>query len=373
MSEKFEFRSVFNEQSIQQSATQIKAIYPAFDLEAFVSETLVGFETLSFGDRNAKITDILFMFLPKDYLSALDILVQSLGKEIDSEELEGYEGFYVMPLSTYVSRYGHDDVEASLEALVEMTKRFTSEFGIRTFLQKHEEKTLQHLHLCTQSDNCHVRRLASEGSRPRLPLGSRLHRFIKDPAPVLKLLEALKDEPTRLVQRSIANNLNDIAKDNPNVVVTFLKRWQEEKVQDVAWIIKHATRTLIKEGHTGALELLGFNPHIELTHCDLKVQTAQVNLGEKLVFEATLHFNNSSKEKVVIDYLLHFQKANGQLKAKVFKLSQQSISKNTLLRLKKSHLLKQMSTRKLYEGVHAVEIQVNGKVVGEKQYFTLTL
>ena len=371
MSEKFELRSVFNAKTVKQTAQQIKEVYPIFHDSAFVTSTLDGFELLSFGDRNSKITDNLYTYLPQAFPVAVEILVEALGEEMQVEVLEGYEGFYVLPLSTYVSRYGQNDYERSIEALIEMTKRFTSEWSIRIFLEHEQTKTLQHLHRCTQSDNCHVRRLASEGSRPRLPLGSRLHAFIQKPQLVLDLLEALKNEPTRLVQRSIANNLNDIAKDNPDDVVSFLKHWKAEGVKDVDWIIKHATRTLVKEGHFGALELLGFDVDIAIERVSVEVITPKVILGETLEFVTKINFNNPKKSKVVIDYLLHFKKANGSLKPKVFKLSTKEISSHASLSLTKRHPLKPATTRSYYEGLQAIQLQINGKIATELIPFEL--
>lgn len=373
MKEKFELRSVFNEKSIRQTAKQIKEVHPSFQDETFITATLEGFESLSFGDRNTKITDNLFQFLPDNYAEALKILVTSLGEPLVEEELEGYDGFYVMPLSTYVRRYGTEYYELSMAALIEMTKRFTSEWAIRIFLEQEQEKTLAYLKKCAISDNCHVRRLVSEGSRPRLPLSSRLYQFMEDPRPVFELLELLKNEPTRLVQRSIANNLNDIGKDNPDAVVSFLKRWQEEGVKDVDWIIKHATRSLIKEGHPEALRLLGFEPDIGIKSADLRVKRPSVTLGNALEFECEIIFKNSEETKVVVDYLLYFKKANGELRPKVFKLSSTTVAPNATLKLSKKHSLKQATTRRYYEGKQAIQLQVNGKLVGEKTYFDLAI
>lgn len=373
MKEKFEFRTVFNEKSVKQTALQIKAVYPEFKESAFVREVLDGFEALSFGDRNAKITDALYTYLPKEFPTAVAILTASLGEALQVEALEGYEGFYVMPLSTYISRYGRDHYEISIQALIEMTQRFTSEWAIRTFLEDEETKTLAHLEVCAKSDNCHVRRLVSEGTRPRLPLSSRLYSFMKDPTPLLRLLELLKGEPTRLVQRSIANNLNDIGKDNPDAVVAFLTQWKKENVKDVEWIIRHATRSLLKEGHLGTLRLLGFDPDISIQEVALHTITPTVILGDTLLFECEISLANPREEKIVVDYLLYFKKADGTLKPKVFKLSSQSILPNTTLRLSKRQPLKPASTRKYYEGEHAIQLQINGKLVGEAISFELKI
>ena len=371
MNKKFEFRNVFNSKSIKQTAANIQAVYPSFNYEHFVHKTLDGFEVLSFGERNSKITDALHTYLPQDFPTAVAILTASLGEEMQEEVLEGYEGFYVMPLSTYVSRYGTEYYELSMQALVEMTKRFTSEWAIRTFLEQEEAKTLTYLRACAQSDNCHVRRLVSEGTRPRLPLASRLYSFMNDPTPVLQLLKLLKGEPTRLVQRSIANNLNDIGKDNPDAVISFLSQWKKENVKDVDWIIKHATRSLVKEGHLGTLQLLGFDPDISITQTTFTITTPQVTLGDALEFECSIYFDNLHTQKVVVDYLLYFKKANGTLKPKVFKLSTKSISKRGVLSLRKRHPLKHATTRQYYAGLQEIQLQINGRLIGERLTFML--
>ena len=373
MSEKFEFRAVFNEKSVEYTANNIKAIHQEFLHVEFIKEVMNGFEALSFGARCTKITDTLHTYLPKDFTQAVTILIKALGEEIQEEELEGYDGFYVMPLSEYVATYAkEDDFDIAMNALYEMTKRFSSEFAIRTFLKNDEEKTLNYLISISNNTNVHVRRLVSEGSRPRLPLGSRLHAFIDEPQKVLTLLESLKNEPSRLVQRSIANNLNDIAKDNPDICVEFLAQWEKENITDVDYIIKHATRTLIKEAHQGALKLLGFNP-VNIADFSLHVEHSTIRLGEYLDFKVEFTLDEVSKEKLVIDFILHFKKANGKLSPKVFKLRTKEFTPKETITLHKRHLLKEASTRKYYEGEHLLEIQINGKKCLPQKSFKLLL
>jgi len=372
MSEKFEFRNVFNQNSVEFTATNIKNVHNDFLHVEFISDVMEGFNALSFGDRCSKICTNLYKYLPKEYPTTIEILVDSLGEELQVEELEGYEGFYVMPLCEYVATYGLEHFDISMNAMFEMTKRFSAEFSIRYFLKAQENKTLQQLSLWAKDENVHVRRLVSEGSRPRLPLAMRLHSFVQEPTPVLELLELLKNEPSRLVQRSIANNLNDIAKDNPDACVALLKRWKKEKVVDIDYIIKHATRTLIKEGHAGALELLGFND-VHINNFALHVKQNSVVLGESLEFDVEFEIESAHDEKLVIDYLLYFKKANGSLSSKVFKLRTKSFKSNEIITLHKSHPLKEASTRKYYEGEHQIAIQINGKLYSPTKSFTLLL
>jgi 3-methyladenine DNA glycosylase AlkC len=164
----------------------------------------------------------------------------------------------VMPQNDFVAAYGLGYLDLSLRALYELTKRFTAEGAIRAFLQAYPEQTLTWLAEWATDPNCHVRRLVSEGARPRLPLAPRLPEFVKNPQPVLALLEQLKANPVLMVPRSFANNLNDIAKDHPDLVVETLARWKQAADPGTQWIIGHATRTLLKQGHADALALLGY-------------------------------------------------------------------------------------------------------------------
>jgi 3-methyladenine DNA glycosylase AlkC len=372
--EKFELRTVFNKNSIKYTANQIKKIYPLFDEQSFYHDSLKNFDTLNFSPRCERIRDMLYHYLPKDYSQAVTILVNALGEEKDDEELEGYDGFYVMPFCAYIAHYGlhkEDLFDFNMNAQVAMTKRFTAEFSIRYFLKEYEEMTLSFLHTLTTSSNCHVRRLASEGSRPRLPLSIRLHSFVKNPKKVLLLLDALKNESTRLVQRSIANNLNDIAKDNPDAVTDFLQLWKQQNVKDIDWIIAHATRTLVKNGHIPTLELLGYKTDITPKVTEFKITTPTVILGGTLEFSFRLQLDSHQSSKILIDYILYFKKANGELKAKVFKLTTKTMQKNEPLIIQKKHPLKFATTRTYYSGIQKIELQINGKTMGTQYPFEL--
>ncbi len=368
MKEKFEFRNVFNHDVVAKIAHNIYKTYPNFKTDDFIADTMYNFEDLGFGERVEQIYKYLVLYLPNEYLKALEILVSSLGEEIQEEELEGYDGFYIMPLSLFVARQGQDNFEASMDALYEMTKRFTSEFAIRDFFIQNPEATHKALLLFAKDENLHVRRLVSEGSRPRLPMAKRLHAYVKNPSPVFELLNALKNEPTRLVQRSIANNLNDIAKDHPDKVIEFLSKWKKEEVKDCDWIISHATRWLVKSGHKPTMKLLGFNPDI-ICKTSLHVSTSMLILGESLIFTCKLTCKEDAN--LIIDYLLHFKKANAKQKSKVFKLKTTHIKANETLEITKHHPLKMATTRTYYEGIQSVELQINGVPTQERIDFEL--
>ncbi len=367
--ERFQLRDVFNLDTIKYISLNIKSTYPLFDQEGFEEDCSKNFLDLDFMQRCMKIENNLEIFLPKSFKQSTKIILDSLGDEIKNDVLEGYDGFYIMPLTLYISKNGLDDLDTSFNALKEMTKRFTSEFAMREFLIKHQDKSMQFLQQCSIDKNVHIRRLASEGSRPRLPLAVALKEFKKDSSKVLELLKLLKGEKSLLVVRSIANNLNDISKDNPEDMLNFLKTFKVSKNhQD--YFIKHALRTLVKTANKDALAMLGYKNDINIdTKLTLKSKT--ITLGENLEFDVYIKNNQDKNINLMIDYLIYFKKANGSNKEKVFKLSKKVIASNSTLRLEKKHLIKSATTRKHYKGEHFLQIQINGLLQKEKLKFNL--
>lgn len=357
-----QFRNVFNPEVILKLGKRIQKTYKGFNSEAFLEDAAHNISELSFSERNLQIAAALKKHLPEDFEKAVEILLNSQTEEIEIEELEGRDGFIVMPQTTFISDNGMKKPELSLYALEEMTKRFTSEFAIRFFIRKHPGLTLNKMKEWAVHSNCHVRRLASEGSRPRLPWGMRLNEFIDDPSPVLEILEVMKFSPERLVQRSIANNLNDISKDNPETVIKTLKKWQADGVDN--WLINHALRTLFKQGNTGALKLSGFDPDAEIYIKNFRVNTESVEFGNDLEFEFELE--SPQRQNVMIDYVIHHMKANGSLSPKVFKLAKKAVYGHS--KVYKKHSIKPITTRKYYPGRHLLQIQVNGKVSAESEF-----
>lgn len=362
MAEEFQLRDVFNPTVVNKLAQDIHATWPQFEVDGFTTDINGKLESLSFGDRNALIRDKLYQYLPAHFPDAAQILIDSLGPEPEEAELTGYDGFTIMSQCDFVAKYGLDYFDISMKALYEMTKRFTAEGAIRAFIQKYPEKTMKQLEEWTHDENPLARRLASEGTRPRLPLAQRLPQFIKDPRPVLKLLDNLKEDPTLLVRRSVANNLNDIAKDNPDLVVETLQKWQKINNEGTQWLIKHASRTLIKQGNKGALALLGYPPNPTLRVQNLAIENPVINLGEELLFQFEIQSKADKAQNLMIDYIIHHMKANGKLAPKVFKLAKKKLKGGEVLKLSKKHAIKPISTRKYYAGKHLLEIQINGEV-----------
>ena len=369
MEEKFQFRSVFNAKVVQELAESIQQNYQAFDKKGFCDTINTKLEELNYGARASLIRDSLKAFLPDDFPKAVEILLQSLMPEIEQDELAGFDRFIVLPQCGFVSKYGLEHYDISMHALYEMTKRFTAEGDIRIFIEKFPEKTLKILEKWATDPNCHVRRLVSEGTRPRLPLGTRLKSFQKDPKPVLALLEKLKEDPILYVRRSVANNLNDIAKDNPDTVVATLESWKKIDNEGTQWLIKHALRTLLKQGHKGALELLGYPTEAQIEISSLQLASSQIHLGEDLVFEFDINSKANNSQDLMIDFVIYFMKANGKTAPKVFKLSKKQLQAQEILHIQKKFPIKPISTRKYYAGEHFLALKINGKEYPKERFF----
>ena len=363
-SESQPFKAYFGPPLVEDLAQRLLAVYPAFPADAFIAEVTPRLEPLELKGRVAAIAAGLRRHLPLAYPAAVGLLLAILGPPHGEAEGMFTDGWYLMPVAAFVEHYGLEHLDVSLQAMHAITQRHTAEFAIRPFLLRYPEQTLATLRVWACDPSFHVRRLVSEGTRPRLPWAARLPAFLADPAPVLELLEALKDDPSPYVRKSVANNLNDIAKDHPELVLATLARWQQGASDERRWIIRHALRTLVKQGHPEALRLLGAGaPEVELVA--LEVTPASLRIGETLTIAVTLRSTAATAQQLVVDYVLHLPGARGAARAKVFKLRSQILPAGETLRFAKRHSFAPVSVRRIYPGVHRIAVQVNGVVLGE--------
>ena len=238
-------------------ARNIALVYPEFDGDAFVHSAVDGLEPLGLMERGRKLAAVLRDFLPGSYPAAIEILIASLTPPLSDTEDLGLEVLFYLPHVIFVADYGLDaeDFEVSMRAQYELTRRFSAEFSIRPFLIQYQDRTLARLAEWLSDPDPHVRRLCSEGTRPRLPWARRIPAFVADPRPVLPLLEALKDDPVLYVRRSVANHIGDIAKDHPALAFEICERWLEGASGERKWLIRHALRHPAKKGNEIALRL----------------------------------------------------------------------------------------------------------------------
>ncbi|MEQ9265667.1 MAG: DNA alkylation repair protein [Balneolaceae bacterium] len=237
-------------------ADKIQASQFGFDKSSFVERVDSGVSSLELKDRVELIADELHRSLGDDYEENASLLKSILGPENEEETGMFKEFYWIMPIAKYVEKYGLDNFEVSMDMILEITKRNTSEYTIRPFLEKYTRQTLTYMVEWSKNENKHARRLASEGGRPRLPWAAKLQIFIDDPSPLFPILENLKDDSSKYVQKSVANCLNDILKDNPEIAKSVIQDWSKSPTKERKWIIKHALRNLLKKGDEWATNLV---------------------------------------------------------------------------------------------------------------------
>jgi 3-methyladenine DNA glycosylase AlkC len=345
-------------------ARMIKEVDSTFDEGAFLTDALDGYQALELTRRARQIADALGRHLPQEYELAIEILIASLGPKIEAAEVTGMAVFVYLPHVFYVAKFGADHFEASMRAQYELTQRFTAEYSIRVFLERYPERTLARLRQWAFDSNVHVRRLVSEGTRPRLPWASRLRAFQDDPRPVLELLELLKDDPELLVRRSVANNLNDIGKDNPATLIETCRRWMKDATPERSWLVRHALRSAVKRGEPEALEILGFIPAAGIRVRDIHVAPAVAVIGKSVTITVELANERAVTKQLLVELRIHFVKANGRPSPKVFALKALELQPRESARLTKKISLAQHTTRTHYPGQHRVEVLVNGRTSG---------
>jgi 3-methyladenine DNA glycosylase AlkC len=353
-------KSQFGESVPRAIAAMIRAVHPAFPHDAFLRDALRGYGPLSLTARGARIADALHAHLPPDYPRAAAILLESAGQPHEHRASGGMSAFLYMPHLLFVAKHGLGHFEESMRAQHALTQRFTAEFSIRAFLEKHPERTLARLKQWASDPSAHVRRLVSEGTRPRLPWAGRLRAFQKDPTPVLALLELLKDDAELYVRRSVANNLNDIGKDHPLLLAQVAKRWLRGATPERRWVVNHALRSAVKRAEPAALAALGYGGKADVAVRGVKIEPARPRIGESVRVTFTLANTGKRRARVIADLVVHFVKSRGT-GAKTFKLTTVDLAPGTHAVLSKKIGLQQLTTRKHYPGVHHVEAQLNGR------------
>lgn len=333
------------------------------DESRFLEEVLDGYEPLGLMQRGRRIAHVLRRHLPRGYPAALEVLLDSLASAAPERAPgdHGMSSFLYLPHTLFVAEYGLEHFEPSMEAQHRLTQLFTAEFSIRPFLERHTERTLARLREWASDPSAHVRRLVSEGTRPRLPWAPRLRAFQADPRPVLSLLELLKDDPELYVRRSVANNLNDIGKDHPELVVKICSRWMQDPNPERIRLIRHALRSLTKAGHPGALAVLGFGTTGAVEVGDPTIDPGEARIGDRVTISFTVTSLAEHDLPVRVDLRVHYPRARGKTSAKVFQVGTSTIRHGGSATFRKTISLAQMTTRRHFSGPHRVEALVNGE------------
>jgi 3-methyladenine DNA glycosylase AlkC len=342
---------------IQRLSSEIAMAYAAFDTRAFERDAVRGFDALELLDRGRHLGTVLHRHLPDRFSDAVDVLLATL--PASRESASGMSSFFYLPHTEFVRAHGLPHFEDSMRALHALTQVFTGEFAMRPFLADHTEVTLARLETWVTDPSEHVRRVVSESTRPRLPWAPRLRGFQKDPSPVLRLLTALRDDPSLYVRRSVANNLNDIGKDHPALLVATAAEWMTDASAERRWIVQHALRSSVKKGDAAALAVLGFASTSRLTVIESTFVPARPRMGTKVVATVILRKSSPAAQRAIVDLRVHFVKATG-VGIKVFKLASVDVAPRASIELRKTISLENLTTRRHYPGDHNVDIQING-------------
>lgn len=362
MAESRPFKEFVDAEAVRRIASELAAGTPGFPVAAFTAAAIPGLAPLELKDRVRHVATVLRAHLPEAWPDAAAVLVAGLPPPMPgTEEVSG--GFYLWPLLTCVELFGVDHPEASLAALYAMTRRFSAEFAIRPYIEAHPVLTLATLARWVTDPDPHVRRLVSEGTRPRLPWGRRLSALQADPTIALALLDRLVDDPELYVRRSVANHLGDIAKDHPDLAVATARRWVAGGGADRAWIARHGLRALVKAGHPEALGVLGFAP-VAVSVAGFSVTPGRVVIGESLTLSAELVHSGDGPQRVVVDYAIVYARPSGRGARKVFKGAVLTLTPGRPSGWSTRHTLRDVSIRTHHPGLHTVELMVQGEVVG---------
>lgn len=340
----------FTEAFVQRLARQIKDAYPDFDTGKFVGLVFNrGWHDKELKQRMRHISECLHATLPEDYQQSLAILLKAA---------PGTSGFDAMVFPDFVECYGLEYRDDSIRALKEFTRLCSSEYGIRPFIVKEPKKTLATMLEWAGDSDRHVRRLASEGCRPRLPWAMALPQLKKDPSLILPILEKLKDDESEYVRKSVANNLNDISKDNPDLALDISEKWYGRS-ERTDWIVKHGCRTLLKAGNTRAMRLFGFGDPAKTEVRNFKLDQREIFVGESVNYAFELVLKEKQASDIRLELRVDYVKSNGKTSRKIFQLGEKTFEPGTHA-ISRKHDFKNLSTRKHFPGMHTLAVILNG-------------
>ena len=344
-------------QMVQDLADELSTAWADFPSDAFIDDATNGLVELELKDRIRQVATALARTLPDEPTDLVAVLDATLGSA-------SFEGWMVWPCAEMLTPLGPEHPDIILPFMARLTHRSSCEFAIRPCIDQHPELTFAYLHTWVNDPDEHVRRLVSEGTRPRLPWGQRLRALQEDPTPSIVLLDRLRDDDSEFVRRSVANHLGDIVKDHPNLALETAQRWQAEGGAHIDTVIRHGLRTLIKAGHPTALQLVGYDADapVQLEH--ITIDPSQLPIGGHAQIAVELTTNSTTPVPIVVEYLIHYLGIRGPRKPKAYRLAERTLEPGVACRLRRKQTFDHASIRTLYPGDHLIEVQVNGRVLG---------
>lgn len=352
-------KNMYNQEFFRVLTNALKEVLPNFNTTSFLDSVYDNeWESKELKQRMRHVAVVLKNHLSNDYKSNTTTIIKLVNYFDKKGITENTIEFMFLP--DFIEIYGLEDYNTSIKTIERVTQFTSCEFAVRPFILQYEKEMLLQLKEWSLHKHHMVRRLATEGCRPRLPWAMAIPSFKKNPSPILPILEQLKNDKAETVRRSVANNLNDISKDHPNVVVQLAKKWIG-KNKETDWLVKHACRTLLKQGNSDVLELFGFGFVDDLKVEQLNILTPTVNIGEFLEFEFNLKNTSNTSSKIRLEYAVYYQKANGSLSKKVYKISEKEYEANSITKINRRQSFKVITTRRLHVGLHQLAIILNGK------------
>ncbi|MEZ4375824.1 MAG: DNA alkylation repair protein [Polyangiaceae bacterium] len=355
-------KTFFSAELVRRLAKDLARASPSFPERAFVRQASAELDDLELLGRAKHIAAALKQHLPAAYPEALEVVLTALGPEIEGDELigVGMGPFVYLPYALFIAEHGLDHFDLSMHAQYELTKRFTAESSIRAYIAKDPERACKFFEKWARDANPHVRRLVSEGTRLRLPWAARVKWLDSNPERVVKLLNLLKDDPTTLVRRSVANNLNDLGKLHPELLTRTCAAWLEDNSATRRQLVEHALRSAVKRGDPGALALLGFGQRPAVSVERVRFEPKRVAVGERVNLAFDLRSASRKSQELLLDLVVHFVKANGATRPKVFKLKRLTLAPGATATIESRVSFASMTTRRHYPGSHPFEVVVNG-------------
>jgi 3-methyladenine DNA glycosylase AlkC len=370
------FKNIYNAQFFDGFTKALRCIIDDFDEHLFLSQIMDDeWENRGLSQRVRHISTTLKDFLPTDYKDAIAKILELISHIKNTQYWSSVEdtkfglSLEYSIFSNFVEQYGLEDYATSIIAIEEITQFTSCEGAVRPFIIRYPNEMMKQMLVWSKHEHWAVRRLSSEGCRPRLPWHMALPNLKEDPSSIVLILENLKNDSSEIVRKSVANNLNDIAKDNPETVIYLVKKWQGES-KNTDLLIKHGCRTLLKQGNPEVMKVFGFGSIKNISIQDFQILTPQVKIGKSLEFDFKLLNNNQKKTKIRLEYGLYYQKANGTLSKKVYKISEKEYGENSTSQIKRKQSFRVITTRVFHLGLHQISIIINGNEF-EKHDFEL--
>ena len=351
-------KNMYNDAFFGRLTGAMQEIDGGFDAKSFITRIHEDdWKHMELKERMRHISITLHDHLPGSYEDKVHVLLDLVSYITGSSDYE--LGFEYMFLPDFVEVYGIDEYETSIPAMERITQFSSCEFAVRPFIIRYYDKMIAQMMKWSNHEHHMVRRLASEGCRPRLPWAMALPSLKKDPSDILPILENLKDDEYEIVRRSVANNLNDISKDNPDTVISLVKKWKG-KTPETDWVVKHASRTLLKQGHPEVMSIFGFGDSKKIAVHNFKVLTPNVRIGDYLEFSFDLENTASTSSLIRLEYAVYYVKANGTLSKKVYMISEKEYSGKSITTINRRQSFRIITTRKFHLGEHKVAVIING-------------